>query len=283
MLNDIGILKESVRFYREPDAFTAAHLYYVPHAGIYHCNHAYQFERTEETCVDVCQTIIVDKGALEVHYNGYVQTAYSGMIVLLDCRKPHLYRTASDEVRFRWFHFAGGSSEAYVNAIIQSHGFVIQIAKNADIELCCSQIILDIKQQHPNPHTLSVRIHTLLALLSSLASECAKSDVEQAIIDSAHYIETHYADKEVSIPYLASHAALSTCYYLRKFKEYQSMTPHQFLQSARLRAAKEQLTTTSRSIEDIAETCGFCNTSHFVMTFRKNIGMTPLQFRIMWK
>ena len=37
------------------------------------------------------------------------------------------------------------------------------------------------------------------------------------------------------------------------------------------------------AIEEIAEQCGFCNTSHFIMVFRRNTGTTPLQFRIMWR
>ena len=103
------------------------------------------------------------------------------------------------------------------------------------------------------------------------------------MIDSAQYIEAHYAEKEATVPALAARAALSTCYYLRKFKEYHGVTPHQYLQSVRLRAAKEQLTVTAHSIEQIAEDCGFCSTSHFIMAFRKNTGLTPLQFRILWK
>ena len=38
----------------------------------------------------------------------------------------------------------------------------------------------------------------------------------------------NYADKSLSIEHLSQRAALSTCYYMRKFKEYQSATPHQF-------------------------------------------------------
>lgn len=38
MLNDMGILADSVRYYHDADAFTATNLYHVPHAGSYHCD-----------------------------------------------------------------------------------------------------------------------------------------------------------------------------------------------------------------------------------------------------
>lgn len=282
MLNDAGILEDSVRFYHEPDPLAAEYLFHTPHVGVYHCNAQYRFERTQEECLDICQVLLIDHGSLAVQYRGQELCAYAGMLVLLDCLEPHCYFAATDELRFRWFHIAGANSRAYVNDIIRQHGFVLHTAQNADIEACCAQIVSDARQD-TDMHGVSVHVHQLLAQLALLSSDVAKGELELAIEDSIRYMELHYADKDVKIPFLASRAALSPCYYLRKFKEYQSTTPHQYLQSIRLRAARAQLATTSRSMEEIAEACGFCNTSHFVMSFRKNTGLTPLQFRMMWK
>ena len=51
----------------------------------------------------------------------------------------------------------------------------------------------------------------------------------------------------------------------------------------RLSAAKQQLLTTSQSIETIADNCGFSSASHFIMAFRKSTGITPHQYRTQWK
>ena len=279
---DAGILPDSVRFFHEPDAFTEQTLYHTPHVGVYHCDCQYSFARAGETCVNICQAIFVDHGALTVRYRGQEITAYAGMLILLDCREPHEYFAASPEIRFRWFHIVGACSFSYVAHIINSHGFVMQTAQNADIERFCAQIVTDAKQD-ANIYRVSAHVEQLLAGLASLAVEKRPDTMKQAMIDSAQYIEAHYAEKETKIPALASRAALSTCYYLRKFKEYHGVTPHQYLQSVRLRAAKEQLTVTSHSMEQIAEDCGFCSTSHFIQAFRKSTGLTPLQFRILWK
>lgn len=280
MLDEAGVLPDSVRYYHEADPFTAEHLFWVPHAGVYHCSRAYEVRRAS---LDAYLMLLVDEGALAVEYSGQTQTAHAGAVVLLDRRRPHRYYAATDILRMRWFHFYGAGSGAYTAHILQTHGFVLSAVQNAQIEPCFTQIMAAVRQGQPHPHRLSVAIHTLLALLAEQAEQRDKSGVEQAVQASADFLDQHFAEKELTIEHLARMCALSTCYYLRKFKEFQSITPHQYLLAARLRAAKQQLTTTSRSIEEIASRCGFCNTSHFVMAFRKDTGMTPLRFRTLWK
>lgn len=277
---DTGVLSDSVRYYHEADPFTEKNLYYIPHAGQYHCNSEYEVRRTH---LDVCQAIVVDSGELTVEYHDKTYIAPSGAVILLDCREPHCYYTRSSDLKMRWFHFLGSSSEAYVHQITSVHDIVMQVTQNAEIEPCIAQIMKAVAQAEPNPHLISVSIHRLLALLITSTDTASKSDLELVINSSVSYIESHYSDPDLSNENLARMAMLSTCYYVRKFKEFRSATPHQFIQAVRIRSAKQKLSTTSLSIEEIAEQCGFCNTSHFIMVFRRNTGTTPLQFRIMWR
>lgn len=279
MLVDIGVLPDSIRFYHEADPFTAENLYSIPHAGIYHCTAQYEFERTY---LDVCQAMLVDEGELMVEYRGQTLHAPAGTLVLLSCAEPHRYYACAGEIRMRWFHFTGSSSMGYTGHIISTHGIVLKAAQNAALEPCFSRIIAAVRQGQPEPHMLSLEIHRLLALLAQQAESREKSELEQVIARSIDYMEAHYADRNITIKELAALSALSPCYYLRKFKEFQAVTPHQHLQAIRMRQAKQQLTTTAHSIEEIAMSCGFCSTSHFIMTFRKNTGITPREFRLKW-
>ena len=88
--------------------------------------------------------------------------------------------------------------------------------------------MVSVHQNQPNPHIISLTINKLLVLLVLVLGEKKKSDLEIAIQDSADYMTYNFADKSLSIEHLSQRAALSTCYYMRKFKEYQSATPHQF-------------------------------------------------------
>ena len=267
MLNDMGILADSVRYYHDADAFTAANLYYVPHAGSYHCDESYGMQRDY---LDICQMLVETR------------TAGPGSLVLLDCREAHSYHAVTP-IRMRWFHFEGSGSTAYTQLILNTHGFILPTGQNAEIDECIRRIMISVHQNQPNPHIVSLTINKLLVLLVIVLGEKKKSDLEIAIQASADYMTYNFADKSLSIEHLSQRAALSTCYYMRKFKEYQSVTPHQFLQTVRLSAAKQQLLTTSQSIETIADNCGFSSASHFIMAFRKSTGITPHQYRTQWK
>lgn len=280
MLADIGVLPGSSRYYHEADSFTESCLYFTPHAGDYRCNHEYEVARDH---LDVCQLILVEEGQLYVEYNGESYVAPAGSLVLLDCRRPHRYTAGSDELHMRWFHFVGAGSEAYTNLILQTRGVVLPVDPEGKIQACMSDILAAAQQQDMNVHMTSVHIHTLLALLVQLPGQLHRSDIEQVIDRSAAYIETHYGDADLSNESLAHMSALSSCYFIRQFKNIRGITPHQYIQAVRIRSARQMLTTTSRSIEDIADICGFSNASHFIMVFKRMTGITPLQFRMMWR
>lgn len=280
MRSDVGVLPDSIRFYHDADAFTAAHLYHIPHAGIYRCDRRYEVQRDR---LDVCQVMLVDAGELAVEYRGQQRTAGPGTLVLLDCREPHRYRARTDELRMRWFHLLGSSSAAYTALITQTHGVVLPVLHDRTVAGCCRTIMDAVRQGQPEPHTLSLEIGRLLVSLMLLLGEPEQGPVERAIRQAADYIEAHYAEHDLSVDALARRAALSPCYFMRQFKLYQGTTPHRFLQAVRLRAAKEQLMTTAQSVEEIAYACGFCSSSHLIAVFRRDTGLTPYQFRVRWQ
>lgn len=73
---DTGVLSDSVRYYHEADPFTEKNLYYIPHAGQYHCNSEYEVRRTH---LDVCQAIVVDSGELTIEYRALRRSHLTGL------------------------------------------------------------------------------------------------------------------------------------------------------------------------------------------------------------
>lgn len=278
MIEDTGVLSDSVRYFHEGDPFANQYLFLVPYAGDYHCNQCYAVNRE---WLDTCLIMLVDSGELLVQYRGQERTVRPGMLALLDCHEQHFYRSGTDDLRMRWFHFTGNISFQYTQMLLNRVGFIFESVRNAEIESCCQRILMSAQLEHPNGHIISVTIHKLLVLLSLMTSDM-KDDLEEIISQTVSYMESHYHE-DLTVQQLAKAAALSPSYYIRQFKKYQDTTPHQFLQFARIRAAKQYLTTTSLSIEAIAIRCGFCNTSHFIMIFRKSTQLSPAQFRKMWR
>lgn len=77
----------------------------------------------------------------------------------------------------------------------------------------------------------------------------------------------------------AAKAGMSPFHFLRVFSQATGLTPHQYLLSTRIRAARFLLQSTSLSVKRIALDCGFSTEAAFCSTFRKREGRTPSQYR----
>ena len=52
-----------------------------------------------------------------------------------------------------------------------------------------------------------------------------------------------------------------------------------YVRQQRLTRARLLLRTTARTIEDIAQACGFQSATYFATVFKNELGMSPTQFR----
>ena len=86
--------------------------------------------------------------------------------------------------------------------------------------------------------------------------------------------------KEISLNDIASVACLNTAYFLREFKKYFGLTPHQYTMQRRLNAARHLLKTTSKSIAEICFEVGYSDVTSFSKLFKKTFSLTPAAYRI---
>ena len=72
---------------------------------------------------------------------------------------------------------------------------------------------------------------------------------------------------------------LSKYHFIRVFKRIMGTTPYNYLTNYRINNAKILLKTTDLSVYEIAERCGFSDTSNFIVQFKKHTGQKPLEYR----
>lgn len=72
--------------------------------------------------------------------------------------------------------------------------------------------------------------------------------------------------------------SLST--FKREFQKTYHQSPSKWLMSRKIQLAKNLLNSTVKNVNEIAWQCGFESPSHFIRVFKKQIGVTPSQFRI---
>lgn len=110
--------------------------------------------------------------------------------------------------------------------------------------------------------------------------EKAASNRYGDIVDEViRYIETNYADEELSLNMLASHVNFSPNHLSMIFGQQIGQTFTRYLTSYRMDKAKELLRCSSKRSSVISMEVGYKDPHYFSYLFKKTQGMTPTQYR----
>jgi transcriptional regulator GlxA family with amidase domain len=108
-----------------------------------------------------------------------------------------------------------------------------------------------------------------------LAAQVATESRIQAV---QHWILDHLP-MELGVTTLASRAAMSVRNFTRVFQEEAGMTPADFVEMARVDAARRLLEDTDKPLQRLASSCGFANPDTMRRAFLRRIGTGPSEYR----
>ncbi|GLX70271.1 response regulator transcription factor [Paenibacillus glycanilyticus] len=100
------------------------------------------------------------------------------------------------------------------------------------------------------------------------------AQVKEAIL----YLDEHLQEP-ITMRDIADHLHMNASYFSVLFKEQAGMTFSDYLTRRRVQRAKELLTNTRLSINEIAEKAGYQTAKYFVKVFRSHEGVSPGQYR----
>lgn len=125
---------------------------------------------------------------------------------------------------------------------------------------------------------LAVFLNKLVAL-SPMKDAICVGKTSFYIQDVLQYIAEHYAEQidanTIAYKFLISRSKLD-----RDFKQFTGVTIHGFLDMCRLNQAKMLLELRPEmSVSSISSYCGFTSETYFFPFFKKNVGMTPIEYR----
>jgi signal transduction histidine kinase/DNA-binding response OmpR family regulator len=100
------------------------------------------------------------------------------------------------------------------------------------------------------------------------------------VIEVQEIIGMHLNDFNFSVEHLAKKLNLSHSQFGRKLDALTGFTPNRFIRYVRLKKAKELLLNKELSITSIAYDCGFNDPSYFTRVFKKEVGKTPMEWRM---
>lgn len=85
--------------------------------------------------------------------------------------------------------------------------------------------------------------------------------------------------RTISLGELAESACMSKYHFAKSFKLSLGVAPHQYLVRLRVERARQLLAGERMSIDEVANSVGYADTSHFVQQFRRHLGVTPSHYR----
>ncbi len=92
------------------------------------------------------------------------------------------------------------------------------------------------------------------------------------------WIAEHYAESN-PVAGMIGLSGLGERTFKRRFRAATGMSPMDYVHTVRLEEAKQFLETTSMPVEDIAQEVGYGDGSFFRRLFRREVGLTPAQYR----
>lgn len=187
----------------------------------------------------------------------------------------------------------GGSHDSlfyrkYVLPLVQSSftGTVLDPSCEWQDQLCSlARQAASLFEQEPQDYEIQVRtlLTQVLAILvrhlpqNTLSVPAASShnpDIKKMLL----FIWQHYQEP-LTLAEIASSGATSKNECMLCFNRTVGLSPIQYVKSYRLVRAKELLSNGTLKIAQIAELCGFQDTSYFSKSFREKYGKTPNEYR----
>ena len=111
-----------------------------------------------------------------------------------------------------------------------------------------------------------------------IGEPCVTHGSSQKIMEVVKYINQHFRE-DLRLPDTAKKFYLDSSYLSRTFHRVIGLTYSDYLVKVRVRQAARLLLETDQRVTEIAEEVGFHSDNHFCKTFKKVVGISPLQYR----
>ncbi len=142
---------------------------------------------------------------------------------------------------------------------------------------------VNIRSKKDSLLALTKTIILFLSMQESVSLTLASSSysmkyVSPEVLKIIYYINTHY-NQQITLKSLCDYFFMSKVSLCKKFKEVMNCSIMEYVMRIRLNKAKVLLRDSSKSIEDVAFECGFSSANYFGLIFKKEIGLSPLNYK----
>lgn len=267
-----------IRIRNTPSASAANNLLYVQEAG---CLPSRLAGKTHRIQIDSYLVFFVLKGQGCLTYDGVEYKVSEGNGVFIDCQNEHSYKCDPDDPwEVLWLHF-NGNSAPYYYSLFQKKGCCIFIPQCMnDFVSIIYETIANNAHKTEETEIINSKLITdiLTMILSNPSIHGPNEDYSCQMKSVKEYIDSHFTES-INLDKLSEAFYMNKYYLTREFKKEYGETIFQHIIRRRINYARELLSSTDKTIEEIALLCGFNDQSYFSRQFKKMVGVSSLNYR----
>lgn len=230
----------------------------------------------------------------------------NGELVVINSKQPHTVTTLAKKSKYIVIKFMPQILYAAEQSALEFKYTLPFITNNekyskqffkADIEKTeipnIISEILDEWNEQKYGYEVALRIYVIkiaLWLIRRWYAEnpAASIDISGESDDAIKFIQKSIEFAQKNFPTATSFEAAHVCnlsysYFSRLFKRIMKKSFTEYVNYVRITEAQRMLISTEKSITDIALDIGFSTTSYFIDKFKRQVRMTPMQFRRKYK
>jgi transcriptional regulator GlxA family with amidase domain len=156
--------------------------------------------------------------------------------------------------------YTSGGAYSYLNLLL----YLIEKFAGRDMAIMASKLyMIDIDRNSQSPFIMF---------------SGQKAHEDEPVKKAQDYIEKNFADK-ITIDQLASMLAIGRRNLERRFKKATSNTVVEYIQRVKMEAAKKELESARKNINEVMYEVGYSDNKAFRTTFKKITGLSPIQYR----
>ena len=181
-----------------------------------------------------------------------------------------------------WVGFTGKRASEYVGDLgINSEQLIFRSEKGEELKKIVLEMLKHNKMTIRNQYFLQSILYAYFAtLMEDVKVEGSHGEnVESIYIKRAiAFIQNNY-HRGIKVTDVVNYVCISRSYLHMLFQKSLDISPQEFLTKFRVSRARELLTVTELSIEEVAKSCGYQDVLVFSKMFKKVMGMPPSVFR----
>lgn len=270
--------KRIIRLRNTPTKYTKNNLLYLQEAGILPSELAGSTKRKQ---IDSYLIIIVLKGKGFIEINNKEYSMNKGQCAFIDCKFEHSYKCdKNDPWEVMWLHFNGITASYYYELFLKESCCVFAPNSINELKVKLYKIISNNAHKNSKTEIINAKLITYILTLILTHQETvynSESNINQMKLVK-DYIDKHFTER-INLDKLSSEFYVNKYYITREYKKEFGETIFQHIIRRRIYYAKELLSTTNKTIDEISHLCGFNDQCYFSRQFKKIEGVSSLNYR----